>query len=181
MELIKQDLLDLADFAYTRLRDRLAGLTDDEYFWEPAAGCWSVRRAEDGTYRMDGAPVPPDPPPLTTIAWRMCHLVGMLAAGRNATWIGVTPSGAPDGAGEPGTARAAVERLAGAYAMFRGHVAAVDAGTLADPMGAVAGFYARGTRASFVLHELDELIHHGAEVATLRDLYRAQARGVSSV
>jgi hypothetical protein len=26
-----------------QLRDRLDGLTDDEYFWEPAPGCWSVR------------------------------------------------------------------------------------------------------------------------------------------
>jgi hypothetical protein len=26
-----------------QLRPRLDGLTDDEYFWEPAPGCWSVR------------------------------------------------------------------------------------------------------------------------------------------
>lgn len=26
------------------LRPRLDGLTDEEYFWEPVAGCWSVRR-----------------------------------------------------------------------------------------------------------------------------------------
>jgi hypothetical protein len=26
-----------------QFRPRLDGLTDDEYFWEPAAGCWSVR------------------------------------------------------------------------------------------------------------------------------------------
>jgi hypothetical protein len=30
---------------------RLDGLTDDEYFWEPVAGSWSVRRADDGTLR----------------------------------------------------------------------------------------------------------------------------------
>lgn len=43
LERIKQDLLDAADFAFRRLRDRLDGLTDQEYFWEPADGCWSVR------------------------------------------------------------------------------------------------------------------------------------------
>ena len=30
--------------------------------------------------------------------------------------------------------------------------------------------------APFVLRELDELIHHGAEVGVLRDLFRAGAR-----
>ena len=27
-----------------QLRPRLDGLSDAEYFWEPVAGCWSVRR-----------------------------------------------------------------------------------------------------------------------------------------
>ena len=27
----------------SQLRPRLDGLTDDEYFWEPVAGCWSIR------------------------------------------------------------------------------------------------------------------------------------------
>jgi hypothetical protein len=40
-------------------------------------------------------------------------------------------------------------------------------------MGSVTRFYADSTRGAFVLHELDELIHHGAEVGVLRDLYRA--------
>jgi hypothetical protein len=40
-------------------------------------------------------------------------------------------------------------------------------------VGPIAGGYAGSTRVAFVLHELDELSHHGAEIATLRDLYRA--------
>jgi hypothetical protein len=43
-------------------------------------------------------------------------------------------------------------------------------------MGAVAGWPAESTRAAFILHELDELIHHGAEIAALRHLYRATTR-----
>lgn len=39
-------------------------------------------------------------------------------------------------------------------------------------MGAVAGPYAEHDGTSFALHILDELIHHGAEVGTLRDFYR---------
>jgi hypothetical protein len=37
------------------------------------------------------------------------------------------------------------------------------------------GFYEGDTRRSFVLHILDELIHHGAEAALLRDLYGHRA------
>ena len=32
-----------------QLRARLDGLTDDEYLWEPAPGCWSVRPRGTGT------------------------------------------------------------------------------------------------------------------------------------
>ncbi|HEY2673163.1 MAG TPA: DinB family protein [Rugosimonospora sp.] len=178
LERVGQDLLDLSDYAYGRLRDRLDGLTDDEYLWEPAANCWSVRPVGDGTYRADGpddgSPAGSGEPPLTTLAWRLSHIIiDVLGARRNATWIGVTPSGRLPRTGAPGTAEAAVELLGQAYALFRAHVAAVDAATLTDAMGAVAGPYAQSTRASFVLHELDELIHHGAEVGVLRDLYRA--------
>jgi len=35
------------------LRPRLEGLTDEEYFWEPVEGCWSLRRGEDGRYALD--------------------------------------------------------------------------------------------------------------------------------
>ena len=36
------------DEVYDRLRRRLEGLTDDEYFWEPAPGCWTVHRDRAG-------------------------------------------------------------------------------------------------------------------------------------
>ncbi|MGH3663611.1 MAG: DinB family protein, partial [Micromonosporaceae bacterium] len=38
------ELLDQLDWHWQhQLRPGLDGLTDDEYFWEPVAGCWSVR------------------------------------------------------------------------------------------------------------------------------------------
>ena len=46
---------------------------------------------------------------------------------------------------------------------------------LAELVGPVAGpEYADRTRAAYVLHMLDEFIHHGAEIALLRDLWRWQ-------
>lgn len=42
-------LLEQFDFAHERLLGRPADpLMDAEYRWEPAPGCWSVRRREDG-------------------------------------------------------------------------------------------------------------------------------------
>lgn len=173
MKRTHQDLLGLADFAYQRLRHRVDGMTDDEYFWEPAPGCWSVRAGDEGTFRRDGSPHPVTPAPLTTIAWRLTHIIDILAGERNATWIGVTPIGSLDIAGEARTAAEAIDQLERAYKLFRGNVMAADASELTAPLGPIAGPYADDTRTAFVLHELDELIHHGAEVAALRDLYRA--------
>jgi hypothetical protein len=119
----------------------------------------------------------PDPQPLTTIGWRLSHIIDLLAADRNATWLGVTPLGTPDedrrNAGEAATATAAVKALEEAYGRFRGHVSAVDSDTLLQPMGKVAGQWGQDNGLQFILHELDELIHHAAEVGTMRDLYRA--------
>jgi hypothetical protein len=114
------------------------------------------------------------PAPLTTIAWRLSHLsTDVLAGERNATWIGAEPVGTMDDTGEPPTADGAVDRLERAYDLFRRNVAAADPDTLTEPMGGIAGPYAKDTRAAFVLHELDELIHHGSEIAAMRDVYRA--------
>ena len=32
------------DEVVARLRQRLEGLSDDEYLWEPVPGCWTVHR-----------------------------------------------------------------------------------------------------------------------------------------
>jgi hypothetical protein len=64
-------------------RTRLAGLTDEEYLWEPVPGAWSIRRREEATtskaygageWVLDFAVPEPSPAPVTTIAWRLGHL-----------------------------------------------------------------------------------------------------------
>lgn len=50
-------LRDQLSWHWTRqLRGRLDGLTDDEYFWEPAPGCWSVRPRGTGAARCRPGP-----------------------------------------------------------------------------------------------------------------------------
>jgi hypothetical protein len=165
-----QSLLDLSDFAWQRLRDRLGGLTDEEYFWEPFDGCWTVRATDDG-FVADWDRIPPEPPPFTTLAWRVAHIVDVLQAERTATWFGQEPA-ADDGTPPvPGSVADAIDALDHAYAVWRRRLAALTQDDLDRPMGAIAGPYAEDNGADFALHILDELIHHGAEVGTVRDFY----------
>jgi hypothetical protein len=171
MTTLQQNLLDLSDFAWQRLRDRIGGLTDEEYFWEPFDGCWTVRKTETG-YVPDGSPIPPTPAPFTTLAWRITHIVDMLQGERTATWFGHRP-GADDGEPPvPAAAEAALKALDHAYGVWRSRLAALSQDDLDRPMGEIAGPYAEHDGTSFALHILDELIHHGAEVGTVRDFYR---------
>jgi hypothetical protein len=62
------------DEAYRSMRDRLDGIAEAEYFWEPVPGSWTVRRLPDGRWDYDYAIPDPDPAPFTTIAWRVNHL-----------------------------------------------------------------------------------------------------------
>src|ERR1051325_4195881 len=76
---VKQAVLEQLGWHWeAQLRPGLEGLTDDEYFWEPAPGCWSVRDV-DGRWQPEREKVDP-PPPFTTIAWRMCHIGEVLGA-----------------------------------------------------------------------------------------------------
>jgi hypothetical protein len=47
----------------------------------------------------------------------------------------------------------------------------LDDEALNTPLGEMAGYFADATGRSFVLHIADELIHHTAEAALLRDLF----------
>src|SRR3954467_12148787 len=62
------ELTDQLEFHWQlSLMRRLEGLTDEEYFWEPVAGCWTIRPADDGRFLCDGEWPAPEPPPFTTI------------------------------------------------------------------------------------------------------------------
>src|SRR6185437_10039230 len=71
---------------HKNLRPRLDGLTNEEYFWEPVRGCWSIRLCGtsaapmlegSGEWTMDFASPDPEPAPapVTTIAWRLAHII----------------------------------------------------------------------------------------------------------
>ena len=172
------------DRAFERIRPKVEGLTDREYLWEPVPGCWTVhrRRPEDrfwepgvevfvnggGEWVADYAGADLDPPPFTTIAWRMNHVASI-------AWVWtdhVLGNGGPqwDDHDVPHTADAAVAWWDEGCRGFRDAAAALrDEGLkrrYRAPWGderAVEGW---------IEVFLDEQVHHMAEVGVLRDLYR---------
>lgn len=172
---MKDDLVGLSDYCWQRTSTRLNGLGDEEYLWEPVAGCWTIRDKGDGIHHADGAWPPPDPPPFTTLAWRIAHVTDCYGADRNAQRLRVDPGPVvldPSGS-RPATAEGAVDLLDRAHARWRRHLTGAPPESLAGKLGPSAGPFADSTVAGFVLHMLDEFIHHGAEIAMLRDLFAA--------
>jgi hypothetical protein len=177
---VQRELMSLSDEVWERTRARIDGLTDDEYFWEPAPGCWTIRPRDDGTWIADWPMPRPDLEPFTTIAWRLWHLIDMYGEDRAPKWLDLPPQGAPigldDPEGEPpATAEDAIALLERAHARWDAHLHLVDDDRLSQSIGPLAGpMLGDETRAAYVLHMLDEFIHHGAEIALLRDLWRWQ-------
>lgn len=163
----------------TQLRPRLDGLTDDEYLWEPVAGCWSLRprgaartamAAGAGDVVADFELPEPDPPPVTTIAWRIGHIAvgcfGMRAANHFGDG-GVTY----ETTDWPLDAAGGLALLDHHYAAWHAGVRGLDEAELARPVGPAEGPFAKAPYAELILHINREALHHGAELALLRDLY----------
>jgi hypothetical protein len=165
----------------TQLRSRLDGLTDTEYFWEPVVGCWSIRRRGESTvqkavgageFTFEFASPAPDPPPVTTIAWRLAHVIVGVFGARNAAHFSGPP--ADYRTWEYGaTAASALDQLDEGYAGWIKGVRGLGTEDLAKPCGPAEPF-PEASMAALVLHISREVIHHGAEICLLRDLYRWQ-------
>lgn len=161
------------------VRPHLEGLTDEEYRWEPVPGMWSIRpRAESTAPMQAGAgntvieyAIPaPEPPPATTIAWRIGHLC-IVFGDRAANHFGAEPI-SYDGTDWPLDAAGALALLDRCYDAWNRGVRALNAAGLEAPCGPAEGPYADEPLAALVLHINREALHHSAEVLLLRDLYR---------
>jgi DinB superfamily len=170
------------DTSYEMFRSRLEGLTDEEYFWEPVKNCWNLRRRDEvttprfqgtGQWVVEYVVPEPDPPPVTTIAWRLCHLIDNYVQRHNYTFC--TKALPPDAVDFPGNA-------ADALTMFDAAAKAwlVGLKSLADAQLEVVGLssYPGGLDPKLPFGDIlwwtnRELIHHAAEISLLRDLWRA--------
>lgn len=178
-------LLDQLVWHWTnQLRPRLEGLTDEEYLWEPAPGGWSLRPRGTSTAPIQGgcgdlviefAMPEPVPAPVTSIAWRIGHLlVGVFGARTAAHFTG--PPVDYVSYEYPTTATEALTRLDAAYEAWVSGVRSLGEDGLARPCGQAEGPFAKAPLAMLVLHIHREVIHHGAEIALLRDLFAAGVR-----
>jgi hypothetical protein len=162
-----------------QLRPRYDGLSDDEYFWEPVANCWNVRPRGQGRARIAAGAgdfviefdyPEPSPAPVTTIAWRLAHMVvGVLGARVASHFDG--PAVDYESFDYAGGAERALQQLDEVYAAWRSGVIGLGEEGLTRACGPAEGPFAAEPMATLVLHINREMLHHGAEVALLRDLY----------
>ena len=165
-----------------QLRPRLEGLTDEEYLWEPVPGCWSVRprgtgdaplQVGAGDHTIDFEIPQPDPAPVTTIAWRLGHLVVGIFAERNAGHFGAPPGDYRSWT-YAGTADEALAQLDDGVRRWQAGVTALGEEGLARPCGPSEAEWSEHPMAELVLHVNREVLHHGAEICLLRDLFAAR-------
>ncbi len=177
-------LLDQLSFHGERqLRPRLDGLTTEEYLWEPVPDSWSVRprgtsdapvQGGSGDFTIDFAFPEPAPAPVTTIAWRLGHIIVGVLAVRVKDHFGGPPADYFSWE-YAGTAKEALAQLDEQYDAWVAGVKSLGEDGLWQPCGEAEGPYADEPMATLVLHINRELIHHGAEIALLRDLWAHRA------
>ena len=177
------ELADQLDWHWQHLfRPRLDGLTDDEYFWEPVPGCWSIRPrgAVDpalargtGEFALEYGWPEPSQPPVTTIAWRLGHIITGVLGERSASHFGAPPVDSQTYE-YAGTAAGALAQLDTVYADWVKGARGLGQDGLSRNCGPAEGPYSEYPLATLVLHINRETMHHGAEIALLRDLYRAK-------
>ncbi|MQY17037.1 DinB family protein [Nocardia macrotermitis] len=161
-----------------QVRPRLAGLTDEEYFWSPVPNPWNVTprgassaaiQGGSGDFTIDFAYPEPDPVPFTTIAWRLGHVIVGVFAMRNASHFGApaTDYNTWDYAGDAATA---IRQLETQLDIWLTGLRGLTEADLQTPLGAKE-LFPDEPMAALVLHIHREFIHHMAEICLLRDLY----------
>jgi hypothetical protein len=151
------------------------GLTDDELHWEPVADMWGMRRRSElrvpwpetvpGEYGFEVMYPEPLTPPLTTIAWRIGHLVSVTMEGSDAL------AGRPDRPfpALPYDATGLLAHWRGVLDELVHTVRALSDERLAEPLPAIGEGV---TVAGWLAHVSFEIAFHSAEVGTMRHLYR---------
>ena len=160
--------------AWLIIQANISDLTDDEYFWEPAPNCWSVRPRSlitspdawgRGEYAVETSFDGSQHPSTTTIAWRLLHAYDCFrdyasrAFGRGPLdWNDIEI---------PGSAAAATHMMTEAVDEVRRYLEGTD-----DVL-----FEHEDGRPHWLLLDrgLLEWIHHCAEIGVLRTMFALEA------
>lgn len=171
-------LAGLVDEAWSVMEPNLAELSDEEYFWEPAPGCWGIRRRADvrspdcwgrgewvAETSLDGTAAPT----MTTIGWRLMHAYDCTndyvskSFGQGALdWNDIDV---------PGNATAAVDLMTAAIGALRTHLSSESDDVLVDP----ADDALERPRWLLLDKAVLEAIHHCAEIGVLRQMFLQRA------
>jgi uncharacterized damage-inducible protein DinB len=173
VELLRWELQE----AYTALRERVDGLTDREFFWEPVAGCWTVRRGPDGRWAVDYPEPPhPDPAPFTTIGWRLVHVAECKVMYHEYAF-GDAKLTFPD-IDSAHTATDAIAQLEAGHKLLLRDLDGLDDASLEREVLTNWGerWPARRIFWTMISHDL----HHGGEIGALRDLWRARPASIEA-
>ena len=154
------------------VRSRLHGLSEDEFFWTPVPGSWTVFE-DGGRWEHHYAEPDPDPAPFTTIAWRLAHVAMCkvmyheyaFGPGR-LTWPGFEPPSSPE---------TALELLDTGHGLLTEDLAALDDDGLEASVLTNWGERWPAWRIFWTMIHHDA--HHGGEIGALRDLYRVSGAG----
>jgi hypothetical protein len=165
------------DYVVEVLNDRLEGLTDEEFRWQPAARAWTVRPGREGGPAIPDteawAPTGEAAPP-RTIAWSMGHLGSGVAL--RADWlVGSHRLLEPD-FDWPLTAAAGRDFMNDGLRRWRDGLATMTDVDL-DTVGRSA--WPHGLDPTLPLIDIvwwvaKELLWHAAEIWYVRDLYAAR-------
>jgi hypothetical protein len=170
VDVIRERLQD----AYETIRERVEGLTDDEFFWEPVPGCWTVRLRDDGRWTVDYPEPPhPDPAPFTTIGWRLVHVAECKVMYHEYAF-GPARLTFPE-IDSAHTAAAAIAQLEAGHAMLVRDLEAQDDAGLDQLV--LTNWGEKGPARKIFWTMVDHDLHHGGEIGALRDLYRERVRG----
>jgi hypothetical protein len=160
-------LLRMLDEAYNRLHDRLDGLSDDEFFWQPVADCWTIYQVDSGRWTYHYAEPDPDPAPVTSIGWQLVHVASCKlmyhewAYGpARLTWPELDI---------PHTAAGAVALLESGQALLRGDLQGLSEAQLDEPRSTNWGERWPAWQIFWRMIDHDSL--HGGAIGHLRDLY----------
>jgi hypothetical protein len=147
----------------------LPSLSDRACLWEPAPGCWTVRKSVDGAWRPDWSDSEPNPAPPTSIGWLTWHLIwwwsGLLGAIRNEAPL------AREAAVWPGSAAAVVQQLEALSAAWSDVLSELDESDLERPI-AHPWKEPRPLRIALAWAN-SELMKNVAEIGCVRHLYDA--------
>lgn len=189
---------------YFTLARAQAGLTDEEFFWEPFTTAWSIRRRGEcrtsdpfgaGEWVADFEAPEPAPVPVTTIAWLYWHMGSVPGRLCDIDFLGGTRTMA-SGWTSPylthhpvfTSAAEAVSQLRDGWHRLRGAIKRADDDQLEVPAAGytyaaepprgglcVAGPPGPAHPAThFIAGALNEVSHHGTQIGTLRDAYAWQ-------